>query len=51
LENAFANIAWPRTPGAPWYVDYAVLLSTAIVVASGLFYIAIAQPQIGAAAG
>jgi amino acid transporter len=41
---AIVNIAWPRTPDAVWYADYAVLLSTAVVVVGGLLYMAIARP-------
>jgi amino acid transporter len=37
-------VAWPRMPAAAWYANYAVLLSTAVVLAGGLFYMAIARP-------
>jgi amino acid transporter len=37
-------IAWPRTPGAAWYANYAVLLSAALVIAAGCLYMAIARP-------
>jgi amino acid transporter len=37
-------IAWPRTPGAAWYANYAVLLSAALVMAAGCLYMAIARP-------
>jgi hypothetical protein len=43
------DIAWPRTPGAAWFVNYAVLLSTFIVVVGGLLYMALAMPQDGTA--
>lgn len=39
--TAMINIAWPRTPNAPWYDNYIVLLSAAIVVGTGLIYMAI----------
>jgi amino acid transporter len=42
--GAIVYIAWPRTPGAAWYADYAVLLSTAGVVAGGLLYMMIGRP-------
>ena len=41
---AIVNIAWPRMPGASWYANYAVLLSTAAVVAGGLLYMAMGRP-------
>jgi amino acid transporter len=41
---AIVYIAWPRTPDAAWYANYAVLLSTAIVVGGGLLYMAIGRP-------
>jgi amino acid transporter len=41
---AIVYIAWPRTPEAAWYANYAVLLSTAVVVAGGLLYMAIGRP-------
>jgi amino acid transporter len=41
---AIAYIAWPRAPGAAWYANYAVLLSTAVVVAGGLLYMTIGRP-------
>jgi amino acid transporter len=44
---AIVNIAWPRAPDTPWYDNYAVLLSTTFVVASGLVYMAIARPHVG----
>jgi hypothetical protein len=42
--TAIVCIAWPRSPGAPWYANYAVLLSTVAVVAGGLLYMAIGRP-------
>jgi amino acid transporter len=48
---AIVYVAWPpRTPDAAWYANYAVLLSTAIVVAGGILYMAIGRP-LQAAAG
>ncbi|MEJ7705947.1 MAG: amino acid permease [Nocardioidaceae bacterium] len=35
---AMVNICWPRTPRAPWYDNYIVLLSGAVVVGAGLLY-------------
>jgi len=36
--GAMINISWPRTPNAPWYDNYIVLLSGAVVVGVGLVY-------------
>ena len=33
---AIVYLAWPRTPSAAWHANYAVLLSTVVVLASGL---------------
>ncbi len=33
---AMVNICWPRTPKAPWYDNYIVLLSGAVVIGVGL---------------
>lgn len=41
---AIINIGWPRTPEAPWFIDYAVIFSTVIVVAAGLAYLLTAKP-------
>ncbi len=37
------NLAYPRTPGTPWYVNYSVLLGTGIVLVVGLVYLAIGR--------
>jgi len=42
--TAIVCIAWPRSPEAPWYANYAALLSTVAVVASGLLYMAVGRP-------
>jgi amino acid transporter len=41
---AMLNLVWPRTPDVPWYDNYIVLLSAAIVVAAGLAYMLIGRP-------
>ncbi|BBY57264.1 APC family permease [Mycolicibacterium sarraceniae] len=38
---AMINMAWPRTPGAPWYDNWIVALSAVIVVGIGLVYMVI----------
>lgn len=39
--TAMINMAWPRTPGAPWYDNWIVALSAAIIVGIGLVYMVI----------
>ena len=41
---AVANMSWPRTPDAPWYSNYGILLTAAIVIGVGLFYMAVFKP-------
>jgi len=40
---AMINISWPRTPRAPWYDNYIVLLSGAVVIGAGLLYMVITR--------
>ncbi|WP_081282413.1 APC family permease [Mycobacterium asiaticum] len=35
---AIVNICWPRSPEAPWYDNYVVLLMSAMVIGCGLVY-------------
>ncbi|WP_395109341.1 APC family permease [Actinomadura sp. SCN-SB] len=37
---AMINMSWPRTPDVPWYDNYIVPLSAAIVIVAGLAYMA-----------
>ena len=39
--TAMVTLAWPRTPEVPWYDNYIVLLSSAVVVGTGLLYMAV----------
>lgn len=39
--TAMVNMVWPRTPDAPWYDNYIVALSAAVVVIIGLVYMAV----------
>jgi len=41
---AIVNMVWPRTPDAPWYDDYLVLLSGVVVVGVGLVLMAVLRP-------
>lgn len=47
------NMSWPRTPGAPWYDNYLVLLSGVVVIGVGLLYLVTRKPHLqgDAAAG
>lgn len=38
---AMVNMAWPRTPDAPWYDNWIVPLSAAVVIGIGLLYMTI----------
>lgn len=42
---AAVNMAWPRTPDGPWYDNYLVLLSAAIVMGAGLLYLKFGNPH------
>ena len=39
------NIAWPRTPDAPWYDNYLVALSALVGVGLGALYLLVARPH------
>lgn len=41
---AIVNMVWPRTPDAPWYDDYLVLLSGVVVVGAGLVLMVALRP-------
>lgn len=41
---AIANMSWPRTPDAPWYSNYGILLTAGVVIAIGLVYMALFKP-------
>ncbi len=41
---AIVNMSWPRTPDLPWYDDWIVALSGALVIAIGLVYMLVARP-------
>lgn len=39
--TAMVNMAWPRTPDAPWFDNWIVALSAAVVVGIGLVYMVV----------
>ncbi len=40
------NVAWPRTPEAPWYDNWVVALSAAVGIGVGAIYLVIAKPYL-----
>ncbi len=42
---AVIDISWPRTPEAPWYDNYVILLMSALVIGFGLLYMVTGRPQ------
>ncbi len=42
--GAIVNIVWPRSPNDPWYVDYAMLVTTLGILVLGSIYMAAAKP-------
>jgi amino acid transporter len=41
---AIINILWPRTPDAPWYTDYGMLVTTVAIVVLGGAYMVLVKP-------
>lgn len=41
--GAVVNMAWPRTPSLPWYLNYSMVLTVAIVGAAGLLYMVLGR--------
>ncbi|GLZ84731.1 amino acid permease [Metapseudomonas resinovorans] len=41
---AIVNMSWPRTPDAPWYVNYGIVVTAAVVIAIGLIYMFALKP-------
>jgi amino acid transporter len=41
---AITNILWPRSPDAPWYLNYSMLLGVATVVATAAIYMVVGRP-------
>jgi len=42
--SAIVNILWPRSPNDPWYVNYAMLVTTIGVLVLGGLYMVVAKP-------
>jgi amino acid transporter len=45
--GAVVNMIWPRAPEQPWYSNYGMLFTTAIVVTTGLAYMLTLKPYRG----
>ena len=43
--GAVVNMLWPRAPGEAWYVNYAMMFTTAVVIVSWLFYMFVGKPH------
>ena len=42
--GAIVNLAWPRSPADPWYVNYAMATMVALIVALGCAYMVVVRP-------
>ncbi|MBZ5703612.1 MAG: APC family permease [Acidobacteriia bacterium] len=43
--SAIVNMVWPRSPEDPWYRNYGMILTTVIVLLSGLVYMVAGRPH------
>jgi amino acid transporter len=43
--GAIVNLAWPRSPNDPWYLNYGMVMTLAIVIGAGMIYMSVARPQ------
>ncbi len=43
--GAIITMVWPRTPDAPWYVNYAMIATSVVVIAVGLIYMVVKKPH------
>jgi amino acid transporter len=48
--SATLNMLWPRTPDAPWYLNWAMPLTAAIVIGGGALYMLAGRPYEGSRA-
>jgi len=42
--SAIVDMVWPRSPSEPWYLNYGMIFTTAIVLACGVAYMVVARP-------
>lgn len=43
--GAIVDMFWPRTPSEPWYLNYGMIFTSAVVIGCGLVYMVIASPH------
>jgi hypothetical protein len=41
---AITDMVWPRSPSDPWYLNYGMILTSAVAIGCGIAYLAIAKP-------
>lgn len=44
--GAVLNMLWPRSPDAPWFVNYAMLLTTVVTAGVGAVYLVAGKPYL-----
>jgi amino acid transporter len=42
--GAIIDLLWPRMPDKPWYINYSLSVSVAVVVGTGLLYMLLGRP-------
>lgn len=42
--GAIVNMVWPRTPDTAWYINYSMILTTVVVMGTGILYLVLARP-------
>ncbi|GLR68996.1 amino acid permease [Acidocella aquatica] len=43
---AIVNMAWPRTPSEPWFLNYSMILTVAIIGGLGILYMVLGRPYL-----
>lgn len=42
---AIINMSWPRTPDAPWFINYGIAFVGGLIILAGLIYMALFRPH------
>jgi hypothetical protein len=42
--GAIVDMAWPRTPTAPWYIDWSMSVTWLAIIGVGVLYMLLARP-------
>jgi amino acid transporter len=42
--GAIVDMAWPRTPDAPWYIDWSMSVTWLAIIGAGILYMLLARP-------